>query len=74
MWHQFYVSCSILSVIRSIVSPTLDVNPTLFVIPCDLWGGYKFTVLWLLSLAKQLLIQISTIYDNISSQVGYNRR
>jgi hypothetical protein len=32
-------SCSILIVNRGIVSPTLNVNPTLFVIPCEMFGG-----------------------------------
>jgi hypothetical protein len=29
------------------VSPTLNVNPTLFVIPCNLegWGDYRLTML-----------------------------
>ena len=37
--HQFLVSCSELIVKRGIVSPTLNVNPPLFVIPCGFFGG-----------------------------------
>jgi hypothetical protein len=33
------LSCSILIVTRSVVSPTLNVNPTLFVIPCKFCFG-----------------------------------
>ena len=46
--------CSILIVNRGIlVSPTLDFNPTLFVIPCrKKLGDYKLTMLQLLSLIK----------------------
>ena len=38
--HQFSLSCSILIVYHDIVSPTLKVNPTLFSIPCKIWGDY----------------------------------
>jgi hypothetical protein len=58
----------------SIVSPTLNINPTLFVIPCNFILGYSFTTLQLLSLTKQIFIQISIIHDNISSQVVDKRR
>ena len=37
--HQFFLICSIVIVNRDIVSPTLNVNPTLFVIPCVFLGG-----------------------------------
>ena len=30
---------------RGVVSPTLNVNPTLFVIPCKKLGDYRFTML-----------------------------
>ena len=59
---------------HGIVSPTLDVNPTLFVIPCNFLGVYRFIVLQLLSLTKCCFIQISIIHDNIPSQVADKRR
>jgi hypothetical protein len=34
------------------VSPTLNVNPTLFGIHCELFGDYRFTVLQLLLLTQ----------------------
>ena len=37
--HQFEMSCSILIVNCGIVSPTLNVNPRLFVVPCNFLGG-----------------------------------
>ena len=37
--HRFYLLCSILIVNYDIVSPTLNVNPTLFAIPCNYFGG-----------------------------------
>ena len=37
--HQFYLACSILIANCGIVSPTLNVNPTIFVIPCNFFGG-----------------------------------
>ena len=63
--HQFELSCSILNVNHSIVSPTLNVNPTLFVIPHNFKikikiknlrgeGCYRFTMLLILSLTKSL--------------------
>ena len=58
----------------SIVSPTLNVNPTLFVIPCKFFGDYRFKVLQLLSLTKWVFIYISIIHDNISSQAADKRR
>jgi hypothetical protein len=48
-----YLSCSILIVIRSIVSPTLNANPTLFVIPCNFLRDYRFSVLHILSLTNR---------------------
>ena len=62
-FHRFLLSCSILIVIHSIVLPTLNVKPTLFVIPCEfftfyLWGGRRdrrFTVLRLPWLTKLTL-------------------
>jgi hypothetical protein len=55
------------------VSPTLHVNPNIN--PCIfLGGGYKFTVLQLLPLAKWDFIQISITHDNISSQDGDKRK
>ena len=43
--HKFEFSCSILIVKHGIVSPTLNVNPTLFVIPCEFFEGlYIFHV------------------------------
>ena len=39
--HQFQLSCSILIVNRGIVSPTLNVKPTLFVILCKEIGGLQ---------------------------------
>ena len=50
------------------MSPTLNVNPKLFVILCNSLGDYKFTVLQLLSLIKYFLIQISIIYNSKLSQ------
>ena len=35
------------------MSPTLNVNPTLFVIPCKFYGDNRFTMLQLLSLTKR---------------------
>ena len=50
-------------------------NPTLFVIPCVFLGDYRFTVLQSLSLSKFFfIIQTSIIHDNISLQVGDDRR
>ena len=69
--HQFYLSCSILIVNHSVVSPTLNVNPTLFV---KKLGHYRFVVLHLLSLTTWLSVQISIIRDNISSQVVDKRQ
>ena len=54
--------------------PTLNVNPTLFVIPCKNFGHSRFTVLQLLSLTKWFCIQISIIHDNISSQVAHKEK
>ena len=54
------------SVNHGVVSPTLDVNPHLFVIPCNFGGDYRFTLLQLLSLTKCFFIQVSIIHDNIS--------
>ena len=55
------------------MSPTQNVNPTLFVDPCEFLffggGDDKFTVLQLPSLIKWFLIQILIIHDNVSSQV-----
>jgi hypothetical protein len=68
------LSCSIHIVKCGIVSPTLNVNPTLFVVPCKFMGDNRIIVLQSLSLVKQFLIQNSIIYDNISSQVGDKRR
>ena len=60
-------SCSILILTHIIVSPTLNVGLTLFVIPCEFFlGGYRFIVLQLLSLTKWIFIQFSIIHDNIS--------
>jgi len=39
------------------VSPTLYVNPTLFVIACNFFWNYRFRILQLLSLTKQFFIQ-----------------
>ena len=62
---------SILIVNCSIVSPTSNVNPTLFVIFVKSLGDYRFTVLQVLSLTYQVIfIQSSIIHDNISSQVA----
>ena len=72
--HQFYLSCFILLQNRGIVSPTLNVNPTLLVIPCNILGDYRVTMLQSLSLTKRFLIQISIIHDKISSQVVDKRR
>ena len=68
------MSCSTLTVNRSIVSPTLDVNPTSFVIPCKFFGDNRFIVLQILSLSKWFFIQFSIIHDNISLQVVDKRR
>ena len=64
------MSCSILIVNRAIVSPTLNVNPAWFVIPCkNFWG------LWIYSVAITVTYQvISIIHDNISSQVADKSR
>lgn len=35
---QFLLPCSIPIVKRGVVSPTLNIEPTLFVIPCNFWG------------------------------------
>ena len=57
------------------MSPTLDVNLALFVIPWKKLGDYRFIVLRiLLSLTKWFFIQISIIHDNISSQDVDERR
>ena len=37
--HQFLLSCSILIASFRVVSPTLNINPTSFVIPCNFFGG-----------------------------------
>jgi hypothetical protein len=65
---------SILIVNRSRVSPTLNVNPKLFVIPVKTLGDYRFIVLQNLSLPEWLSIQISIIHDNILPQVVDKRR
>ena len=54
--HQFWLSCSILIVNRDVVSSTLNVNSTLFVIPCTCFGDYRFTMLQLLSLTKWIFV------------------
>ena len=41
--------------LAGVVSPTLNVNPTLFVIPSNFFGDYRITVLQLLSLTKQFV-------------------
>ena len=60
----------ILVVNCSIVWPTLNVNPTSFVVPCNFWGYYRFIALHLLPLTKWFFIHISITHDNISSQVA----
>ena len=52
------------------MSPTLNVNTTLFVIPYKFGGDSKFIIMQLLSLAKWFFIQISIVHDNISSEVA----
>jgi hypothetical protein len=52
------------------MSPTLNVNPTIFVIPCNIFlGDYGLVALQLLSRTNLIVIQISIIHDNISSKV-----
>ena len=59
------LSCSILIVNRNIVSPTLHVNPTLFVIACQTFGGlYIYICLQLLSLTKCFFIQFHPICNH----------
>ena len=71
--HQLLLSCSILIVTCNVVSPTLNVNPTLFIILCEfnfLRGrGYIYIVLQILYTVtyQVIFIQISIIHDNISS-------
>ena len=48
------------------MSPTLNVNPTLFVIPCEICWGL------ILSLTKRFFIQISTIHE-LDTQVANKR-
>ena len=57
----------------SIVTLTLNVNPTLFVIPCNFLGDYGFPFLQCMSLTKWFFIQISTFHMSISSQVADER-
>ena len=55
-------------------SSTLNVNPTLFVVPSKKkLDDYRFAMLQLLSLMKLCFIQILIIHDNISSQVVKKR-
>ena len=55
------------------MSPTLNVNPTLFVITCKKIGGiHIFTKLQLLSIIEWFFIRLLIIHDNISSQVHYH--
>ena len=62
------------------LSPTLNANPTLFVIPCKFfWGAgglgiIDLQLLQLLSLMKWFYVQIWIIHDNISSKVVDKRR
>ena len=49
---QFLLSCSRLIVNHITMSPTLNVDPTLFVIPGIFLDEYRFIVLQLLSLTK----------------------
>ena len=56
------------------VSLTPIVNPTLFGLPCNFLGDRRYTMLQILSLTRVIFIQISTIHDNVSSQVTYKRR
>ena len=53
--HQFLLYCSILTINRGVVSPTLNVNPTLLVIPCKKTKHYKLTM-WQV-LTKWVFIQ-----------------
>ena len=63
-----------LNVNRGIVSPTMNVDPTLLSFVVNLSRDHRFTVLQILSLTKWFFIQISVIHDNVSSQVAANRR
>ena len=57
------------------MSPTLNFNPTFFVISLLIFlDDYRFTMLQLQPLIKWYLIQISIIRDNLSSQVVDKRR
>ena len=68
-------TCVILQSLECIVSPILNANPTLFVIPNLIFfgGDYRFLLLQQLSLTKQFSFKFQS-YDNISSQVANKRR
>jgi hypothetical protein len=56
------------------VSPTLNVNPTLFVIPYKFILGLNIYNDVIIVTYQEILIQISIIHDNISSQVTRESR
>ena len=52
--------------------PTLNVNPTLFVIPYKNFGGIIELQCWnYCHLPSDISIQISIIHDNVSSQTAH---
>ena len=70
MCHQLSLSCSILTVNCSIVSPTQHVNLTLFAIPCNFFvRDYRFSQCCnYRHFPSGFLIQISTLHDNLPSR------
>ena len=55
--------------------PTLNVKPNIILsFLVNLLGNYRWTVLQIVVTHQVIFIQISTIHDNISSQVANKRR
>jgi hypothetical protein len=52
------------------VSPTVNVNPTLFVIPCKYSRGLLIYTVAIIVTYQVIFIQFSIIHNNISSQVA----
>jgi hypothetical protein len=63
-------TCVILQSLECIMSPTLNANPILFVIPSlnFFWGDYRFILLQLLSLSKRFFIQISIVQQYLANK------